>query len=213
MKLEERLAVLVDLGNHLKHENEEIEALADQAFLLNPWFTVENIKKSLSAISNEFLDGEKLKSWVKKYDISAPKKRIGHVLAGNIPLVGWYDVMCCFVAGHISVIKYSSKDDILIPALITMLEEFSHDTASYFEKVERLTDFDAIIATGGQTASTHFNHYFGKYPNIIRKNRSSCAIVTGDETSEEMSGLSNDIFEYFGLGCRSVSKVYLPTGL
>lgn len=139
-------------------------------------------------------------------------KRIGLVLAGNIPLVGWHDVLCTFVAGHKSVIKYSSKDNVSIPALIDRLIAIHPESASYFESVESLKDIDAVIATGGDTAATHFKHYFAKYPHIIRKNRNSVAVLSGEENTQDLMLVISDIMGYFGLGCRSVSKIYLPHG-
>jgi len=210
---QERISSLIQLGTYLSEHTSLVDELAKSAHQHNQWFTPENVKKSIKAICTQFLEEEKITQWASSYSVEeGDMKTIGLVLAGNIPLVGWHDVMCCFMAGHKSIIKYSSKDELLIPALIKILGDINEGSKKYFEKVEFLKGMDAVIATGGDTASTHFNYYFSKYPHIIRKNRSSCAVLTGDETKEELEGLSNDIFEYFGLGCRSVSKIYFPVG-
>jgi hypothetical protein len=138
---------------------------------------------------------------------------IGLVLAGNIPLVGFHDILCVFAAGHRARIKLSDKDPFLLPLLLEMLKEIDARTADYFHTTtERLTDFDAVIATGSNNSARYFEAYFGKYPNIIRKNRNAVAILRGPETVEELRNLGDDIFQYFGLGCRNVSKLYLPRG-
>ena len=140
-------------------------------------------------------------------------KRVGLVLAGNIPLVGFHDILCVFVAGHQSVIKLSDKDPFLLPMLLDFLKEIDERTAAYFSTTtERLGGFDAVIATGSNNSARYFEAYFGKYPNIIRKNRNAVGILRGTETAEELRLLGNDIFQYFGLGCRNVSKLYLPRG-
>ena len=140
-------------------------------------------------------------------------KRVGLVLAGNIPLVGFHDILCVFVAGHQSVIKLSDKDPFLLPMLLDFLKEIDAQTAAYFSTTtERLGGFDAVIATGSNNSARYFEAYFGKYPNIIRKNRNAVGILRGTETAEELRLLGNDILQYFGLGCRNVSKLYLPKG-
>ncbi len=138
---------------------------------------------------------------------------VGLVLAGNIPLVGFHDILCVFAAGHRARIKLSDKDPFLLPLLLEMLKEIDLRTAEYFDTTtERLTNFDAVIATGSNNSARYFEAYFGKYPHIIRKNRNAVAILKGRETVEELRNLGDDIFQYFGLGCRNVSKLYLPKG-
>ena len=147
-------------------------------------------------------------------EIRNPKsKRVGLVLAGNIPLVGFHDILCVFVSGHQSVIKLSDKDPFLLPMLLDFLKEIDDRTTAYFSTTtERLGGFDAVIATGSNNSARYFEAYFGKYPHIIRKNRNAVGILRGTETAEELRLLGNDIFQYFGLGCRNVSKLYLPKG-
>ncbi|MDZ7880231.1 MAG: acyl-CoA reductase [Saprospiraceae bacterium] len=140
-------------------------------------------------------------------------KTVGLVLAGNIPLVGFHDILCVFAAGHRSRIKLSDKDPFLLPMLLDKLKEIDPHTAAYFDTTtDRLKDFDAVIATGSNNSARYFEAYFGKYPHIIRKNRNAVGILRGSETVEELRNLGNDIFQYFGLGCRNVSKLYLPKG-
>ena len=149
-----------------------------------------------------------------KSEIQNPKsQRVGLVLAGNIPLVGFHDILCVFVAGHQSVVKLSDKDPFLLPMLLDFLKEIDAQTAAYFSTTtERLGGFDAVIATGSNNSARYFEAYFGKYPHIIRKNRNAVGVLRGTETAEELRLLGNDIFQYFGLGCRNVSKLYLPKG-
>jgi Acyl-CoA reductase (LuxC) len=140
-------------------------------------------------------------------------KSVGLVLAGNIPLVGFHDILCVFAAGHLSRIKLSDKDPFLLPMLLDKLKQIDPNTAEYFDTTTaRLANFDAVIATGSNNSARYFEAYFGKYPNIIRKNRNAVGILRGDETTEELRNLGADVFQYFGLGCRNVSKLYLPKG-
>lgn len=212
MKLEDRIAVLDQLGTLLQqNDHPKIEALIATAKIHNQWFTTENIKNSIEAISTEFLASEKLIPWADQYGITDKSQRtIGVVMAGNIPMVGFHDLLCSFIAGHKTMLKCSSKDDILIPGLLELMNEIDPRSSAYFDKVDRLKGFDAVVATGGDTAAVHFEYYFSKYPHIIRKNRSSVAILDGTETTEELIALGADVFDYFGLGCRSVSKLYIP---
>jgi len=213
VRIEDRIEALVQLGYAILDYGPWIDNLCEAAYIQNKWFTKTNSLRSLNAIANQFLNTSKLKDWMAKYKISnVDRKKVGLVLAGNIPLVGWHDILCTFVAGHTSIIKYSSKDEILTQGLIQRLEKINPETKSYFQKEERIKNVDAVIATGGNTAATHFKHYFDKQPHIIRKNRSSIAILSGEESMDELYSLMDDIFVYFGLGCRSVSKVYIPVG-
>ena len=214
LKLEERIALLDRLGNYMLEFDEAIQGVIELSHLKNRWFTPENIKRSLSSIATQFLNKEKLTSWSGQYNISdAPLQRsVGLILAGNIPAVGFHDMLCCFVSGHKAVLKLSEKDSIILPFLVDKLKSFDAGAASYFEFVNRLSDFEAVIATGSNSSSVYFEQYFGKYPHIIRKNRNGIAVLSGEESDEELTALGSDIFDYFGLGCRSVSKIYVPEG-
>ncbi len=212
MNLKDRVEVLAKLGDHLESNSPELQAQVAQAQVQNPWFTKENIYTAIQAICNNFLKKHLLENWLQKYDLPQPNVplSVGLVLAGNIPLVGFYDLLCVFLAGHKSKIKLSEKDKILIPYLTRKMTETDPGCAAYFEIVDKLDNFDAVIATGSNNSSRYFEAYFGKYPNIIRKNRNAVAVLKGDEPTDRLLALGTDVFQYFGLGCRNVSKLYIP---
>lgn len=177
----------------------------------NPWFTKDNIVEALSGIAY-MLRPEALEKWVQEYDSNSaqPSKRVGMVLAGNIPMVGFHDIFCTIVAGHQAIVKPSTSDLRLLPALFTMFEEALPEMDFPIEWVEgKLPKIDAVIATGSNNTSRYFEYYFKDVPHIIRKNRSSVAILNGEESDEELKELGKDIFSYFGMGCRSISKLYV----
>ena len=210
--LNERIEALVWLGKMLNDwDNPEITAVIEQAYAENPWFTPENIKLALTGIQQEFLDEKKLKQWLSNYEIvERGKANVGLILAGNIPAVGFHDVLCCFVSGHKAKIKWAEKDKVLMPFLLKKMTTKFPKMESHFTDIERLTDFDAIIATGSNNSARYFESYFSKYPHIIRKNRNGIAILDGSETKEELYQLGTDVFNFFGLGCRNVAKLFVP---
>lgn len=224
MNLQDRLSTLIALGDHLRSETDEfLEALQKRTEFNNPWFTLANQKASVKAIAEEFLDEDKLKGWVSGYKITpiadAPffpeptePKTVGLVLAGNIPLVGFHDILCVYVSGHKAQIKLSSKDEYVLPYLLKLLAKFDERAEGHFDIVSQLKNFDAVIATGSNNSARYFETYFSKYPHIIRKNRNAVAVLSGEETEDEFRALGHDIFRYFGLGCRNVSKLYVPEG-
>ncbi|WP_426328324.1 acyl-CoA reductase [Pedobacter sp. R-06] len=177
----------------------------------NAWFTSENIKKSILSFA-EMLNEADLAIWFKSVKFSTTPKKVGLILAGNIPMVGLHDVLSVLATGNIALIKLSSADDKLIKAVIAELIKVEPAFGDKIEYVERLKDFDAVIATGSNNSSRYFDYYFSKVPNIIRKNRNSVAVLDGSESFEDIQNLGNDIFDYFGLGCRNVSKIYIPKG-
>ncbi|WP_412467905.1 acyl-CoA reductase [Pedobacter sp. KLB.chiD] len=177
----------------------------------NAWFTQENIKKSILSFA-EMLNESDLALWFQSVQFSASPKKVGLILAGNIPLVGLHDILCVLATGNIALIKLSSSDDKLIKIVLAGLVNIEPAFADRIEYVERLKDFDAVIATGSNNSSRYFDYYFGKVPNIIRKNRNSVAVLDGTESKEDIQKLGADIFDYFGLGCRNVSKIYFPKG-
>lgn len=181
----------------------------------NPWFTPDFIYKSLEAWAR-LLRKEELNRWLLPYSKNYPlnkRYRVGLVMAGNIPLVGFHDFLSVLICGHIAHIKLSSKDEILLPAITGVLTSIDPDFDNQIEFTEEhLENIDAVIATGSDNSSRYFEYYFGKYPHIIRKNRNSIAILDGNESEEELKLLADDVFMYFGLGCRNISKVYLPQG-
>jgi len=202
---------LIELGNRLKNlESETYSKIIREANLKNPWFTSENTKRSFEGLI-AYLDEDKLSAWLKNYTIKEhSSKNVGVVMAGNIPMVGIHDFICILVSGHKLVCKLSSSDDILIPFIASELINIEAGFADQIEFVDQLKNIDAAITTGSDNSGRYFEHYFGKYPNIIRKNRTSIAVLTGDESTQDLTGLSHDIYSYFGLGCRNVSKLFLP---
>jgi hypothetical protein len=199
----------------LMQNDERIIAAKERAGQKNPFFTPEFVNNAVSAISEHMLQKEKLEQWLSTY----PKlgsfltdKTVGIIMAGNLPLVGFHDLLCAYVCGFNINIKLSSKDDVLTTATIQLLQELEGDSGQKIAIVEKLENFDAVIATGSNNSYKYFEFYFRNRPNILRKNRTSVAILTGNETKEELLGLADDTFMYFGLGCRNVSKLYVPKG-
>lgn len=213
MILQERIELLEKLGQYLITNNDEWQSIKERAQRENPWFTPEFIDVAAKNIAEQFLNKTKLQSWMAEYDfrqeLENPKK-IGVVMAGNIPLVGFHDFLCVFITGHQILIKTSSKDDILIKHLVQKLINWKNELITKIEFAETLKNCDAYIATGSNNSGRLFEYYFGKYPNIIRKNRTSVAVLKGDETSEELSKLAQDIQLYYGLGCRNITKLFVP---
>ncbi len=177
----------------------------------NGWFTPENIYFSLDSWSNALTD-ENLSKWLSNYDFSTVKpKNVGLILAGNIPLVGFHDLLSVLISGHNAIVKLSSNDQQLIKLIVDYLIALDE---RFKEKIifteGKLENFDAVIATGSNNTARYFEYYFKDKPNIIRKNRNSVAILTGNESKEELIALGEDVFRYFGLGCRNVSKIFIP---
>ncbi len=215
MTIKERVNSLVALGRQMDDlMSPEWMTVLQKAEIENPWFTKNNIIKALTAIRDQYLNQKNLERMIEKYhlDDHIVTKKIGLVLAGNIPLVGFHDVMCCYLTGHHCQIKYSDKDTVLMSYVIHMLVNINPNSKPYFSEVQKLKDYDAAIATGSNSTATHFKYYFGHVPHIIRQNKNSIAVLTGDETNYELQNLGEDVFSFFGLGCRNVSKVLLPRG-
>lgn len=211
MKVEQRKNGLVALGQQLaKMDEATFESLALQAVNQNNWFTEANVQKAIKAWANS-LTTEMIAKWTKGYALN-PKdqKTIGLVLAGNIPLVGLHDLLSVLVAGHTAAIKLSSQDSALIRHIISALIAIDPAFEDRIQLVEQLKDADAVIATGSDNTARYFKHYFGKKPNIIRQNRTSIGVIKGDEQAADFEALGEDIFTYYGLGCRNVSKVFVP---
>ncbi len=215
MKLSERINALVQLGEHLKQKDDEyLQAIMHRSQYRNAWFTIENQEKAVEATAACMLSKDKLRQWLKNYQISdqdiSPSVNVGLVMAGNIPLAGFHDLLCVFVAGHRAIIKLSEQDQYLLPYLVKLLSRFDARAASYFQIARQLKGCEAVIADGVRHSRRYFEAYFGKYPNIIRSNRKSVAVLQGDETPEELRELGKDVFLYFGLARRNVSKIYVP---
>ena len=183
----------------------------ERAHEFNGWFTLENVLFSCEGWSN-LLNKNDLESFTSSYSLNeSSSKNIAIIMAGNIPLVGFHDFLSVLISEHSVIVKQSSNDKHLLPILAKYLQYVSDefkDKITFTE--EKLDGFDAVIATGSSNTARYFDYYFGKYPSIIRENRNSVAVLTGHETDEELQALSNDIFTYFGLGCRSVSKIFVP---
>lgn len=199
---------LLKNSEHYNENNVDFELLLKKSEIENPWFTIENQKFALKQWA-DLLTDENINKWLKEYSLSKTSKRVGLILAGNIPLVGFHDVISVVLSNHIPVIKLSSKDRYMIPFLLKKWNEFS-DGNVMFEFVERLENFDAVIATGSNNTARYLEYYFKNHLHIIRKNRTSIAVIKGDETEEELKLLAEDIFRYFGLGCRNVTRLFIP---
>ncbi|MCB0643526.1 MAG: acyl-CoA reductase, partial [Phaeodactylibacter sp.] len=215
MQLKERIEVLVRLGEFLQQPNEYLEAIQHRTYHQNNWFTTENQQLAIQALVRAFLQREKLEQWLQQYpEVPEPEtpKRIGLIPAGNIPLVGFHDLLCIFVSGHKAVMRPSEKEKFLTPYLLKALSDLDDRCADYFAVVPQLKEVDAVIATGSDNSARYFESYFGKYPHIIRKNRNAVAVLTGAESPAELLALGTDVFRYFGLGCRNVAKLYVPQG-
>ncbi|MGN6640696.1 MAG: acyl-CoA reductase [Mucilaginibacter sp.] len=200
------------LGKNLSCPDEELNAIIKDEYHYNAWFTPENVQKAVEAIGL-MLNKPDLLKWLDRYPLNPKEpKTIGLVLAGNIPLVGFHDVLCTLITGNRAQIKASAQDARLISAVLDRLTAIEPAFKEQYTFTERLANFDAVIATGSNNTSRYFEYYFGKVPHIIRKNRNSVAVLTGSETSEQLYELGHDIFDYFGLGCRNVSKLFVPKG-
>ena len=211
MKIGERLAAWAKLGKYLHAIDEvELEELTLKVRNENPWFTPGSINLALEGI-RRYLDPAKLRKWIAGYELDThPVRKVGVVMAGNIPLAGFHDFLTVIISGHHIVVKLSSKDTVLPTYISEKLIEIEPRFQSQITIAAQLKNFDAVIATGSDNSSRYFQYYFGKYPHIIRKNRTSCAVLGGSETEAELRLLGRDVFSYFGLGCRNVSKIFIP---
>ena len=225
MNLQERINLLSRLGEYIQSDNKEWQEAKEKASWGNGWFIPEFVELATKNIATAFLQKDALTEWVNRYSQhpadnlpifrqaqDEKPKTVGIVMAGNIPLVGFHDMLCVFIAGHKANIKVSSKDKELIKHLVNTLAIWNEEVGDLIIFSDMLKGCDAYIATGSNNSSGYFEYYFGKYPHIIRRNRTSVAILSGIETNEELSKLADDIYLYFGLGCRNVTKIYIPAG-
>lgn len=213
MTLQARIKAFADLGRYLNapENQEEFELWADRASHQNNWFTIENTKKSLQAIADYYLNPDLLAQWTGLYEIpDTPEKvkSIGVIMAGNIPAVGFHDMMTIVLSGHACMAKLSSQDSYLMLTVIEKLLEINPNLE--IRIADKLNEVDALIATGSDNSAKYFEYYFKSKPHIIRKNRTSIAILNGEETEEDFLNVGKDITDYFGLGCRNVSKIFVP---
>ena len=214
MNLAKRIDLMVRLGKYLLSDDEDWVTVKQKAFEKNGWFTPEFINLAVNNIVTEFLQKDKLESWATSYylDDNIIPKNVGIVMAGNIPLVGFHDFLSVFIAGHKQTIKLSSKDDVLLKHIADKLSAWHPSLHDSIVFADMLKGCDAYIATGSNNTARYFDYYFGRYPNIIRRNRTSVVLVTGNETLPELELLADDVHVYFGLGCRNVTKMYVPAG-
>jgi hypothetical protein len=213
MNLQDRIQLLVKLGNYMQNDDanwQNAKALANNK---NGWFIPSYIEEACKNIVDNFLNETVLTGFAKAYNIpneNASPKLVGIVMAGNIPLVGFHDFLCVFLSGNECLIKASSKDEVLIKHLITTLYSWEVTVQNKVSFAQTLKGCDAYIATGSNNSSRYFEYYFSKYPSIIRQNKTSVAILTGSETSEQLNALATDIQLYFGQGCRNVTHLFVP---
>jgi hypothetical protein len=209
--LSDRISAFIRLGNLLSDlEGDEKFVLLQQAQNQNAWFTPQSLDQALKGIQ-VLLDAEAMEKWVANYSFSetAQPQQIGLMLAGNIPGVGFHDILAVLIAGHSACIKLSSQDTALPLWLLRQLKVIEPRFSERIFIEELLKNKQAYIATGSDNSARYFNYYFGKYPHLIRSNRTSVAILQGDESLADLQALGHDIFDYFGLGCRNVSKVFV----
>ena len=232
MTLDNRIKAFITLGEFLKqfsdnksknthnplnvHFYSDFEELLTRVSQHNAWFTEKNVRYALTAIAGS-LDRNQLQEWINPYQdaIQNQKKvhRIAVIMAGNIPLVGFHDFLCVLLSGNRFLGKCSTDDQLLLPFISKIVMHIAPEFEGFIEFTEgQIKQMDAVIATGSNNTSRYFEYYFSKYPCIIRRNRNSVAILTGKETKEELTKLGEDVFRYFGLGCRNVSKLFVPRG-
>jgi len=210
---QQRIDLMVRLGEYLVSEDLGLQRVKELACHRNGWFIPPFVDFALENIASSYLDRGKLTSWLADYQPEQePGRTVGIVMAGNIPAVGFHDLMCGFLSGHSLRVKLSSKDDVLMRHFIDKLISWESALGEEIRIEDMLRGCDAYIATGSNNTARYFHQYFAKYPHIIRRNRTSVAVLDGKEDAGELSRLSDDILLYFGLGCRNITKIYVPEG-
>ena len=204
--------VFVALGEHLEHfgRDDMSNRIIEEAVAANGWFTREDVLRAVDAIRTEMLSRELLVNWLKNYAKAGVPKRVAVIMAGNIPLVGFFDLLCVLAAGHECYIKPSSKDSVLMRYVVEQLRDIDRGVAIYDYSVD--AKYDMAIATGGDDANAYFREHFAGTRTLLRGSRHSVAVLNGAESAEELCALYNDITAYSGLGCRSVSMLFVPQG-
>ncbi len=214
MNLEKTISALHRVGQVFGNENSiELQQTITQAYAKNKWFDEDSTKMALSYWSKQ-LTAENLNQWVSKESIAnnSEPKTIGVIAAGNIPLVGLHDVISVLLTGNKVKVKLSSDDEVLMKFFITQLILAEPSLGQLIEVAEKIENIDAVIATGSNNTTRYFEYYFNKYPHIIRKNRNSIAVLTGNESAETIQKIGSDILSYFGKGCRNITQLWLPKG-
>lgn len=206
---------MVRLGQYLTGTDEGWKAAKQKAFAENHWFIPEFIELAVTNIARNFLQPHQLDQLINGYqlpdEVHGPKT-VGIVMAGNIPLVGFHDLLCVFLSGHYAMIKPSGRDEALIRHIAGKLVEWNSEAERYIRISALIKNCDAYIATGSNNSARYFEYYFKKYPSIIRRNRTSVAVLDGGESETDLEKLSDDVYQYFGLGCRNVTKIFVPHG-
>ncbi|MBL7737629.1 MAG: acyl-CoA reductase [Chitinophagaceae bacterium] len=213
MILRSRIELLVRLGEYIVSDEPAWVEAKKKAGHENGWFIPEFVNLATQSVARSFLQKDILEKWAAAYQLPAENKKpttVGIIMAGNIPLVGFHDLLCVFITGNKAVIKPSSKDDTLIRHLVEKMGSWNDEVRTWILFADILKHCDAYIATGSNNSAGYFEYYFKKYPHIIRRNRTSVAVLSGDETKEELLQLADDVYLYFGLGCRNVTKIYVP---
>ena len=215
LNLQQRIHILSLLQEYITGSDPLWLSIKTQAAASNPWFIPCFIDKAVQNIASRFLETPELNNWVTSYQLPlhypAPA-HVGITMAGNIPLAGFHDFLCVFVAGHRQTIRLSSKDNVLLKHMVDKMTSWDACMAEHIGFSDMLKGCDAYIATGSNNTARYFEYYFRKYPHIIRKNRTSVAILKGNEDARELEKLADDVYLYFGLGCRNVTKIYVPPG-
>lgn len=192
--------------------DKSIDSTLEKVEKNNSWFVREHVQFSFRAISF-MLSDDKLEQWIYNYQLKTSVKKIGVIIPSNIPLVGFYDFLCVLLSGNIFIGKLSISNNILLPFIAELLYSINKDFKKYIFFQNDLTDIDLLIATGDDNSSEYFNYFFKSIPKIIRRNRNSICVLDGSETKDDYRSLMNDLLMYYGLGCRNVSKLYIPIQL
>lgn len=200
-------------SKELIHWSSELNKAIDTSYKYNTWFTEDSVKQALNEWSKQ-LNYSNIKQWTDQYQLTDKSdKKIAIIMAGNLPLVGFHDLLCGLILNFNCIVKLSSDDKILIPFIIEFLDSVLPGIKNKVEfTTNPIKDFSGVIATGSNSSFKYFEYYFGSYPNVLRKTRHSIAVLDGNESVEDLKNLGNDIFNYFGMGCRSVSKLLVPKG-
>jgi Acyl-CoA reductase (LuxC) len=215
LNLQHRIDLLIQLGKYIQNNDPQWQAIKLQASQTNGWFTPHFIDLAAANIAENFLAQQPLEQIAEKYQLNHPPKspaNVGIVMAGNIPLVGFHDWLSVLLSGHRATVKLSSKDNVLLPHLFSKIAEWQPDAAGLTQEAGMLKGCDAYIATGSDNSARYFDYYFKPYPSIIRHNRTSVAVLDGTEFPAELDGLADDTHLFFGLGCRNVTKIFVPSG-
>lgn len=207
---ERRIELLSNIGKWMQQNDSGWEETKHRATQANAWFTLEHIELAVDKIVTMLLQKDALQQWMNAYTPPVTPRLVGIVMAGNIPLVGFHDFLCGFMSGHRLMLKLSSKDEVLLKYIIQKMGEMEPSVFQQVTIAERLNNCDAYIATGSNNTARYFEQYFGKYPHIIRQNRTSVAILDGTETDDDLALLADDVYLYYGLGCRNVTQIFVP---